>query len=142
MARNVGVQHLRGVLANIPALLPGELYLATDTGQLYVGSPSGNLPVGSGGGGNAVQATVDFGTVTGSVDKEETTATATVPAAWVTALSVLVCTVTEGPDHSADEVAAEGIEATAGNIVPGVSFDVTVWAPNGTQGRHVVNVRG
>jgi hypothetical protein len=42
MARNVGVQHLRGVKANIPTLEQGELYLATDEVQVYVGTASGN----------------------------------------------------------------------------------------------------
>lgn len=46
MARNVSIQHLRGISANIPALNVGEFYFATDTLKLYVGSASGNLQVG------------------------------------------------------------------------------------------------
>lgn len=37
MARNVQMQFLRGVLANIPTLAAGELYYATDTKAMYVG---------------------------------------------------------------------------------------------------------
>lgn len=46
MARNVSVQHIRGIAANIPALNAGELYLATDTLKLFVGTASGNLLIG------------------------------------------------------------------------------------------------
>lgn len=46
MARNVGIQMLRGIAANIPSLLSGEQYFATDTQKLFVGTASGNLQVG------------------------------------------------------------------------------------------------
>lgn len=46
MARNVSIQILRGVTANMPALNVGEFYLATDALKLYAGSASGNLLVG------------------------------------------------------------------------------------------------
>ncbi|HZS43352.1 MAG TPA: hypothetical protein VFA52_04025 [Candidatus Paceibacterota bacterium] len=56
MARNVGIQVLRGIKANMPILQTGELYFATDEAQLYVGTSSGNqlvllhqLGVGNGG---------------------------------------------------------------------------------------------
>src|SRR5271170_7298102 len=140
MARNVGLQILRGIAANIPTLLLGELYYATDTEALYIGTSGGNQLINSGGSTqHQVQATVTFATVT-NIAAEDTINKVTVSAPWITAGSILTCIVTEGPDHNADEVAAEGIEATVGNIVPGVSFDVTVWAPNGTQGRQVVNI--
>lgn len=143
MARNVAVRHYRGLLANMPALLDGELGFATDTNQLYIGSGSGNVLINSSGGsGNSVQATVDFGIPPGDVITEDTTAKATVAAAWVTAISVLICTVTQSVDHDPDDVGVEQIEASAGNIVPGVGFDVIAWAPNGTWGRYTVNIRG
>lgn len=46
MARNVQVQVIRGILANIPALADGEFYFATDEFQLYVGFGGDNLPIG------------------------------------------------------------------------------------------------
>ena len=48
MGRNVQVQHLRGIRANIPTLAVGELYFATDTQSLWVGAASGNTPVSAG----------------------------------------------------------------------------------------------
>ena len=46
MARNVSIQVLRGIAANIPTLNAGEFYFTTDTLKLFVGSASGNLQVG------------------------------------------------------------------------------------------------
>ncbi len=47
MARNVAIQILRGVFANMPTLGDGEFYFATDKYQLYVGFNGDSLPVGS-----------------------------------------------------------------------------------------------
>jgi hypothetical protein len=63
MARNVQLQILRGILANIPALAIGELYLATDTNQLYVGTALGNTPVAGGGSASVSQVEIDFGSL-------------------------------------------------------------------------------
>lgn len=53
MARNIGLQVLRGVKANAPALAAGEHYLCTDTTELLIGN-TGNkllgLPVFNGAG--------------------------------------------------------------------------------------------
>ena len=46
MSRNVQLQVLRGVLANIPNLEDGEFYLAIDSPQLYVGFGGANWPIG------------------------------------------------------------------------------------------------
>ena len=64
---------------------------------------------------NSVQATVDFGNLqSGIAQLEDTTASVTVSAPWVDASSILVCTVTSGPDHpDSDEAAAEGLTANA-----------------------------
>jgi len=46
VARNVTVQVLRGVQANIQSAMPlslGEMYFATDTGVLYFGTPGVGL---------------------------------------------------------------------------------------------------
>jgi hypothetical protein len=39
MARNVSLQVLRGIQANIPTLALGEMYFATDTNNLFFGTP-------------------------------------------------------------------------------------------------------
>ncbi len=44
--RNVTLQVLRGIQANIPSLGDGEFYFATDQYQLYVGFGGNNLPIG------------------------------------------------------------------------------------------------
>ena len=48
MARHLGLQILRGLLINIPTLLIGELYLATDTHGLYIGTAGGNVLLNAG----------------------------------------------------------------------------------------------
>lgn len=55
MARNVAIQVIRGITANIPSLNNGEFYLATDTGQLYVGLNGVNFRVG-----NPIMAAVEI----------------------------------------------------------------------------------
>lgn len=47
MARNVQLQILRGVFANIPSLADGEFYFADDKGQLYLGFGGINFKIGS-----------------------------------------------------------------------------------------------
>ena len=47
MARNVGVQHLRGVKANAPTLEAAEFYFATDTNEVLVGTTGGNYLLGT-----------------------------------------------------------------------------------------------
>jgi hypothetical protein len=135
MARNLYIGILRGVAANAPTLQIGELYFATDTNVLYIGTPSGNVPIL-----NTVpntQAVVDFGIFEPT---EDTTARVTIAAPWVTANDVLVCCVVEGQDHTDDEISAEQVTATIGNIVPGVSFDVVLSAMNGASEKFLVNI--
>jgi|ERR1700675_3442045 len=46
MARNIAIQVLRGVRANLQAAMPlalGEMYFATDTGSLFFGTPGTGL---------------------------------------------------------------------------------------------------
>lgn len=46
MGRNVELEHLRGLKANMPVLFPGELYLCTDTLEVFIGTiVSGNISV-------------------------------------------------------------------------------------------------
>jgi len=83
---------------------------------------------------NAVQTLVDFGVNQDSV-------TTTVAAAWVTASSVIVCSpmAMATSDHDPEDVYLEELKCYAANIVPGVSFDILTYAPNGTWGRYYVN---
>ena len=43
--RNVGLQILRGLAANIPTLFVGELYFTTDTKSLFIGTSTGNFQI-------------------------------------------------------------------------------------------------
>lgn len=87
------------------------------------------------------QVQVDFGFTPGV---EETITSATVAAPWVRADSVIACSVSlqTTADHSGEDAAIEGLQAYPGNLVPGTSFDVTVYAPEGTWGRYLVNTQG
>ena|SRR5271170_5225241 len=141
MARNVGWQVLRGILANIPTLLLGEFYLATDTHAVYIGTGAGNVQIGGGAGsGNFLQTIVNFGSLEG-----ETIARVTLTGlAWVTGSSVILCNPFGGTtvDHDPDDAIVEELQAYAENIVPGVGFDVVAVAPNGTAGHYLINVTG
>lgn len=90
-----------------------------------------------GGGPNLATATVDFGFAAGN---EGDTVVVTVPAAWVTVNSKIVCQVASvaTADHDPDDAAVEGIFALAQNIVAGVSFDILAVAPNNTWGRYTI----
>src|SRR5208337_3558819 len=136
MPRNVQLNVLRGVFAAMPILGSGELYFATDIGALYVGPVPTLL---SSGVIQRTQAIVDFGELEPT---EDTTARVTVNASWVVATSELFCCVVEGQDHTDDEIAAERITATIGNIQPGTSFDVVLSSMNGSSGKFLVNVGG
>lgn len=84
---------------------------------------------------NKASATLDFGFATGN---EGDLATSTVSASWVTSSTRLVClpSPADSPDHSVEETLAEDIRFSAVNVIPGTSFDVEAYAPNGTWGRH------
>lgn len=82
---------------------------------------------------------MDFGTAdNGGADSM--TLTATVPALWITATSAPVVSIAGGLDHlDTDDSLLEEVETYCGNIVVGTSFDVVMYAPNGTWGRWQVN---
>jgi hypothetical protein len=69
---------------------------------------------------------------------EETTARVTVThQTWVTSQSVIVVSFSgTTPDHGPDDAQVENLSAYIENIVPGVGFDVTAYAPNGTWGQY------
>jgi hypothetical protein len=128
-----------------PVLLISEVGIESDTGKFKVGdgvTAWNALPYGfpNTGVGNSVQAIVNFGfTLFGEGD----TASVTVPAPWVQANSVIVCTpyAVTTSNHDPTDVLIEGIEAYAANIVPGVSFDIMALAPNNTFGQYVINAQ-
>lgn len=104
----------------------------------FGGIVSENPASGGGGSVESAQVTLGFGAT------ESNITSVTVSAPWVTAASVLMATVAYEPtdDHTADEALAEGITASCGNIVEGVSFDLTAFAPNCTWGEYKFNVIG
>lgn len=102
----------------------------------FVDTASGSY--GGGGSASTVQAIVDFG----STLPEDTTASATVSASWVTSNSKLIAQAVAGQDHTADEIAAENLTLSTGNIIAGVSFNVSMYAPNGASGKFLVNIVG
>jgi hypothetical protein len=131
-----------------PTLGQVKEIIATETGPasevIVSTSPSGKidpslLPSSS---GNFVQVLIDFGHEVGGGEGD--TATVTVAAAWVTATSIILCNfpAIASPDHDPEDAVIEDLTASAGNIVPGVSFDITAYAPNGTWGRYYVNATG
>lgn len=98
---------------------------------------------------NTVSTTVDFGHATSGEQDESNIVT--VSAAWVTAGSVLACTVVtevsggisgSSLDHDPEDGVVEGIIAYATNVVPGVSFDVQAFAPNQSWGRYTIDITG
>jgi hypothetical protein len=116
------------------------LYRNPTTGQVTEVA-DGDILIG-GGGSVLIQVEVDFGFASGNEgDIARTTVTGET---WVSPTSVIVCNPFAGPtpDHSGDEVIAEGLVAYAENLVTGVGFDVVAYAPSGTWGRYFINVIG
>jgi len=68
----------------------------------------------------------------------------TISAPWVTATSDITCSVLGGPtsDHDPEDACIEGLIAYILNIVPGISFDVALYAPQNSWGKYLVNIRG
>lgn len=133
----------RGPEGTLPVLAVGEPAFTTDTKKLYIGDGTANNFIGPGGAGSNIhtaQATLNFGTS----NQEDFNASVTVSASWVTASTTVLCNMFAKvtTDHDPDDYVVEGVSAIAGNIVPGVSFDVLGTAPQGTWGRYIVNCIG
>ena len=96
---------------------------------------------GGSGSGNFAQVLVDFGF--GSA-QEGDVASATISATWVTPTSIILCNPAAVPttDHDEQDAQVEGLVAYAGNLIPGVSFDVLAYAPQGTWGKYLINAQG
>jgi hypothetical protein len=66
--------------------------------------------------------------------------TVTVAASWLTSTSYPIVELVSGADHlDADDLTSEEVYAFVTNIQTGTSFDIEVFAPNGTQGQWLVN---
>jgi hypothetical protein len=110
----------------------GAIPMLDSNGQI----DSSMLP-GGGEGTQKITATIDFQNSNGP---EDTTASVTITGqTWVTPNSVILAGfdgVTS--DHQADDALVEGLTVYVENIVPGVGFDITAYAPSGTWGHYSV----
>lgn len=86
-------------------------------------------------------AELNFGYLAGGFGD---TATTTVSASWVDVNSVIQIQLSgiASADHDPEDGILEEITAIPINIVPGVSFDIMAYAPNGTWGRFEFNFIG
>jgi hypothetical protein len=85
-------------------------------------------------GGNRLHAVLDFG-----LSGEDTSATTTVTDPYIQSSSVISVSLAGGSaDHDPEDGVIEGITLGAGNIIPGVSYDIYGYAPEGTWGRYLV----
>jgi lysophospholipase L1-like esterase len=98
--------------------------------QMYqMGLVGGGVPASS-----ALHTVIDFGS-TG----EDTTAQTTVLDSYIQTSSIIHCSLSgETADHTPEDGVIEQLTLAAGNIVPGVSFDIYANAPEGTWGRYLV----
>ncbi len=93
------------------------------------------------GSGRVDQIELDFGHPGGG---EGTWAEVFVPATWVatgTILTVSLCA-KDTADHDPEDSVLEAIVVSVSYCIAGVGYAVFGHAPNGTWGRHLVNVRG
>lgn len=88
-----------------------------------------------------VSGEVDFGHAAGG---EETTATVAVLAPWASSASRVIChpSTCHTADHDPDDPVAEGLQAYATEIDPGIGFTIACYAPNGTWGRYKISALG
>jgi hypothetical protein len=90
-------------------------------------------------GGVFGSAIADFGSADNG-GSDAMSVVVTVAAAWVTSTSYPIVEIGPGGDHTdADDLTSEEVYALVTNIVIGVSFDIEVFAPNGTWGQWLVN---
>lgn len=85
----------------------------------------------SSGSANSITFDVNFGATA------DTTATATVAAAWVAAgTEIVIRPQGDTADHTAEEALIEEVQAVATNLVAGVGFDVIAHSPLGSAGQY------
>jgi hypothetical protein len=89
------------------------------------------IPPGTATSANSIAFDVDFGATT------DTTATATVAAAWVAAgTEIVIRPQGDTADHTAEDALIEEVQAVATNLVAGVGFDVIAYSPLGSTGQY------
>lgn len=93
----------------------------------------------SGGGTTKFQVEIDFGDNNGS---EECNVKFTVADTNIPNGEEIFCQVMnkETADHTDEEAMCEELKAYPENIIAGVSFDVNIFAPNGTWGKYLINI--
>jgi hypothetical protein len=90
-------------------------------------------------GGVFGSAIADFGS-SDNGGADAMSVTVTVAAAWVTSTSYPIVEIGPGGDHTdADDLTSEEVYALVTNIQIATSFDIEVFAPNGTWGQWLVN---
>jgi len=129
-----GITGPTGSIGNTGAM--GSTGATGSTGAVGATGATGSTgATGATGAGQKVTATINFPN-----GPEDTTASVTITGQpWVTADSVIL-TGFGGttPDHDADDAVVEGLTVYVENIVPGVGFDLTAYAPSGTWGQYQV----
>ena len=118
----------------------GAFITSGQTGAFYPASnPSGYITTGETGsfGGNSspVFATgfVDFGFPSGL---EDSTASTTVLASWVSDSDNFFVSAVSGINHSVEDALLDGVSFCVLNVINGVSFDVFAYSANNTWGRY------
>jgi len=93
--------------------------------------------------GNLVQATVDFGSNSGPITREYD-ATVAVVADWVTATSIILCSIAgvATAQHGPQDGLVEGLTAQAEDLTPGIGFTLHAYSPKGSYGNYVFNCVG
>lgn len=127
-------------------LTAGSSKVSVSNGDGVAGNPAvdvnpGNISLSSLGGmlGAAQFDLVKSGSVLGNFgasNQESQLTSTTVSATWVTANSRISATIVYAgtSDHDGDDSLVEEIQVHAGNVVPGVSFDLVFFAPLGAFG--------
>lgn len=87
--------------------------------------------------GGAISTIVDFGYPNGG---EGMSVTQTIADTEVTALSRFVYKFSDSADHNIEEAVLEQIRPLVLAIVPGVSFDLMVYAPTDTWGTYNLTI--
>jgi hypothetical protein len=151
MARNVTLQHCRGVDANKPTLSAGEVYCATDTGRVYHGTAPFRLTPVVGEAdlvtqAAAVAATILFTPVVSGFYKINFYLKVTRAATTSSTLGSLTITFSDGTDSVAQSIVAQGqnqLGATGTTVATNTTVailtgTVDIWAVAGTAVKYAI----
>lgn len=122
---------LLNVFASVPPLKGLVPASPGGTANFLRADGSWAIPPGTATSANSITFDVDFGATT------DTTATATVAAAWVAAgTEIVIRPQGDTADHTAEDALIEEVQAVATNLVAGVGFDVIAYSPLGSAGQY------